>query len=265
VTAQAGGFSQAFTLTVIPSGPTLTATSFYNGADFQRGSISPCSIATIIAPGIAPTLQGTVSAGMLGPLPYLMATDAVTVNGSQAPIYNVSNANNQQQITIQIPCSVTPGTANVTVNVGGGTATVSVPVNPASPGIFGTPQTNGTYLPVLERPDGSFVTAQNPARRGETLIAFVTGLGATTPSVATNSVAIPGSTTTPQGTIIVGFAANGIPFTSAVMSPDLIGVFEVAFQIPTNAPTGNDGFSIGLLPVGSGTVYYSVLGTFPVQ
>ncbi len=201
---------------------------------------------------------------MLGPLPYLMAGDSVTINGAQAPIYNVSNVSNQQQITIQIPCSVTPGQANVTVNVSGGTASIIVPINPASPGIFGT-ATNGTLLPVLVRPDGSFVSAQNPARRGETLIAFATGLGATTPSVTTNSLPIPGSTTNPQGTVIVGFAGGGIPFISAVMSPDLIGVFEVAFQVPGNAPTGNVSFSLGILPQGSNTVYNSALGTFPVQ
>ena len=265
VTASAGNFSQTFTLTVIPAGPTMTANSFYNGADFQRGSISPCSIATIIAPGIAPTIQGAIEGSMLGPLPYTLGSDTVTINGAQAPIFNIANTNNQQQITFQVPCSLTPGSATVTVNVGGGTASVAVPLNPASPGIFGVQQSNGSFLPVLERPDGSFVSAQNPARAGETVIAFVTGLGPTTPAVATNSLPIPGSAATVQGTVIVGFAGGGIPFTSAQASPDLIGVYEVSFQVPSTGPTGNQSFSIGLLPAGSSTVYYSALGTFPVQ
>jgi len=41
----------------VPPAPTLTAGNFYNGADFKAGSISPCSIATIIAPGLAPGIQ----------------------------------------------------------------------------------------------------------------------------------------------------------------------------------------------------------------
>ena len=49
VTATSGSYSTTFSLTVIPAGPTLTTNSFYNGADFQLGSISPCGIATIIA------------------------------------------------------------------------------------------------------------------------------------------------------------------------------------------------------------------------
>src|SRR5207245_10444367 len=54
VTASTGAFPQTFTLTVIPAGPSLAAGSILNGADFQRNAISPCSIATLVAPGLAP-------------------------------------------------------------------------------------------------------------------------------------------------------------------------------------------------------------------
>ena len=71
--------------------------SFYNGADFKAGSISPCSIATIIAPGLAPGIQGVVTPGSLfGPLPYLLASDAVSFNGTAAPIFNVANVSGQR-------------------------------------------------------------------------------------------------------------------------------------------------------------------------
>src|SRR5207247_5197044 len=39
VTASTGAFSQSFTLTVIPPGPSLSGGSILNGADFQRNSI----------------------------------------------------------------------------------------------------------------------------------------------------------------------------------------------------------------------------------
>jgi uncharacterized protein (TIGR03437 family) len=151
------------------------------------------------------------------------------------------------------------------VSVNGSSATVNVPVLPASPGLFTTPVSSTTSLPVLERPDGTFVSATNPGRRGETLIAYVTGLGPTTPAVATNSVPVPGSNPTVQGTVIVGISANGVGLISATLSQDIVGVYLVAFQVPSSVPSGNVGFSIGLLPQGSSTVYYSTLGTFPVQ
>lgn len=266
VTATAGGFSQTFNLTVIQQGPTLTSSSFYNGADFQPGSISPCGIATIIAPGVASAIQGAVAFDGVGALPYLLASDAVTVGGAQAPLYNVANVNGQQQVTFQVPCSVTPGTNAVTVSVGGGNTPVSVTILPASPGLFSTQVSSTTSIPVLERPDGSFVSPTNPGRRGETLIAYVTGLGPTTPAVATNSLPVPGSTATVQGTVIVGVNGGGATLISASLTPDIVGVYEVAFIVPSTVSSGtNTDFSIGVLPQGTSKVYYSTLGYFPVQ
>ena len=270
VRATAGNFSQTFNLTVIPQGPTLASTSFYNGADFQQGSISPCSIATIKANGLAPTIQGAVAFDGVGGLPYQLAGDTVTVGGAQAPIYNVANVGGQQQLTFQVPCSVSPGTNSVTVTVNGSSGSVNVTVLPASPGLFTTQVSSTTSVPVLERPDGTFVSPTNPGRRGETLIAYVTGLGPTTPAVATNSLPVPGSNATVQGTVTVGIAFNGSASgespISASLTQDIVGVYLVAFQVPSSVPSGtNVGFDISVLPQGSSTVYYSTLGTFPVQ
>ena len=168
VTAAAGAYTQTFSLTVIPPGPTLTTDSFYNGADFQRGALSPCSIATIIAPGIASSVQGVVVPGaIVGPLPYVLANVKVSFGNSQAPIYNVANVNGQQQVTVQVPCDVTPGNVAVTVSVAGGSGTITIPILPASPGVFLTTMSDGSGAVVAVRPDGSFVSLENPARSGE--------------------------------------------------------------------------------------------------
>ncbi len=265
VTATSGSQSATYVLTVIPTGPTITTSSFYNGADFQAGSISPCGVASIIAPGIAPALSGVATSNFIGGLPYTLAGVQVLFNGAPSPIYNVANVNGQQQVTFQVPCNVTPGSVPVTVNVGGGTANVNVTVKPASPGLFIT-GTGSSAIPVLLRPDGSFVSASNPAHRGEQLIAYVTGLGPMTPSVGTNSLPAPGSNPTVQGTVIVGIDGNGAPFVGAAASPDILGVETVTFVVPSTIPAGTATFSIGMLYPSSGsTVYYSGLGMFPVQ
>jgi hypothetical protein len=69
VTASAGTFSVIFNLTVRPPGPAFTSDSFYNAFSLERGSISPCSLATIIAGGLAPGITGTVSAPLYSGLP----------------------------------------------------------------------------------------------------------------------------------------------------------------------------------------------------
>jgi uncharacterized protein (TIGR03437 family) len=265
VTATSGTLSATFSLTVIPNGPSLTTNSFFNGADFQPGAISPCGIATIIAPGVAAAIQGTVAYDGVGALPYTLGGVQVTFSGAQAPIYNVANQNGQQQVTVQVPCSVVPGNVPVVVSVGGGTGTITIPVRPASPGLFLTQFNSTTAIPVLVRPDGSFVSPTNAAHRGETLIAYLTGMGANTPALATNSLPAPGSSPTFQGTIIIGMNGAGVPMVAATVSPDLVGVETVSFTVPAATPSGNSTFSVGIIPQGSSTAYYSSLGIFPVQ
>jgi uncharacterized protein (TIGR03437 family) len=276
VTATVTSFSQTFSLTVmppVPPGPTLTASNFFNGADFQAGSISPCSIATIIAPGVASGIQGVVTPGSLfGPLPYLLASDSVSFNGTQAPIFNVANVNGQQQITVQVPCEVVAASSvAVTVTVNGVSSTVNVPVLAASPGIFETTMSDGVLRAVAIRPDGSWVSQTNPARRGEIVRAYATGLGVTSPTVGTNASAIPGTDAVVQGALIMGVTntagqGEGVRVFNARVAPNLIGVFEIPFLVPSDAATGNNvSFSIGVIPVGSSTPIYSATAKMPIQ
>jgi uncharacterized protein (TIGR03437 family) len=155
----------------------------------------------------------------------------------------------------------------VTVNVGAGSRTVTLNVLPASPGIFQTTMSDGQRRAVLIRPDGSFVSLENPARRGENVVALVTGLGPTTPAVGTNQVAAPGTTASVTGTVVPGIdTGGGANLVSATLSPDLQGLYEVTFTIPSNTTTGsNVGFSIGVVPAGANQAYYSNLVRIPVQ
>jgi uncharacterized protein (TIGR03437 family) len=269
VVASAGGFSQTFNLVVAPPGPSITANSFMNAADFQRGALSPCSLATIVAPGLAPGLQGMISGSLFGVLPYQVAGDTVSVAGASAPIFAVglNTATNQQQLTFQVPCDVTPGSSvPVVVNAGAASTTINVPIQPASPGVFQTVMTDGVSRAVLVRPDGSFVSLTNPARRGENLVAFATGLGPATSPVGTNSVAAPQAVVSPKGTVVVGMAGRGLPLISAQLSDELLGVWLVTFTVPTDVPQGNNvTFSISVIPAGSGTPIASGGTSVPVQ
>lgn len=275
VTATAGTYSASFSLTISPPGPSLTASGFVNGADFQAGSISPCSIATIIAPGLAPGISGTVLGyNLVGFLDYTVANVSVKVGGADAPIYNVANlSSGEQQVTFQVPCTVTPGSSvPVTVAVGSGSATLNVKVLPASPGVFQEQSTVTVAgwpaplpLAVIVKRDGTLVSPTNPARVGETVIAYVTGLGPTNPPVATNSLPAFGVTSSVTGTVVVGVNNAGVPVTFAQLSQDLLGVYLVAFTVPP-LPSGSNGnlvFSIGLIPpvasvpAGFPSIYYS--------
>jgi uncharacterized protein (TIGR03437 family) len=263
VTASVGGISQVFNLAVTPAAPPITASNFVNGADQQKGSITACGLAAISVPGINPAVSGTINGPLVGLLPLTLGNTTVAFNGTDyAPIVSVS----ENGVTFQLPCDVTPGTVPVTVNLSGAIVTVNVNVLPAGPGIFSTVQTDGVSRAVIERPDGSFVSLSNPARRGENVTAFVTGLGPVSPSVGTNALPIPGTASTVNGQVIVGVNNAGTTVLASQLSPDRQGIYTITFQIPQNAPQANNvAFSIGVVPVGSSTVYYSAGSQIPIQ
>jgi len=264
VSGSSGGSTQTFNLTVVAQGLSVTAANFYNGADLQPGSLSPCGLGQLIAsnlgiPNTALTFLG---------LPAPQNNITITFNSISAPILDIgTNALGQQFVLFQVPCTLSPATGMpVVVNINGSTSNINLNVQAASPGLFRTPAAGNISIPVLVRPDGSYVSLANPARRGETEVAYVTGLGATSPSMGTSSVPVPGGPPAMVlGTVIPGMSGGGLPLVYAQLSEDLPGVYVVAFQIPSTEAQGNEVFSIGIIPAGGSTAYYSAPAIVPVQ
>lgn len=241
VTASVAGLQApaSFTLTVIPPGPVITANSFVNAASFQPG-ITPGGLATIIGTGLAPGVQGVLLANPvgIGPLASTLNNTQITFNGLTAPIYSIVNLNGQEQITVQVPYELQAGTATAVVNVGNGSSTTvqNVPVRSLQPGLFETTGPNGARYGVLQRPDGSFVSPSNPARRGEQLRMFATGLGQTSPATGTNRAGIPGQTA--ANSVIVGVNNAGVGGVSAELLAGSVGIFVVTFTVPSDTAAG---------------------------
>jgi len=125
-----------------------------------------------------------------------------------------------------------------------------------SPGIFQFTDTDGAVRAVLVRSDGSLISAANPARPGDIVRMFVTGLGQTTPNLSTNEfdplTLDSGNNWVPQvltvnAALAVGIDNGGVLIVSQMYSDDMVGVYEVDFQVPQNAPTSNSvPFAIGV-------------------
>jgi len=264
-----GSLSQTFTLTIIPPGPNLFSGSFYNAGGATRiGALSPCSLVTVIASGLAPNVQGMVfNTNAFGPWATTLASDTVTVNNVAAPIYSVGNVNTVEQLTFQVPCETAPANSvPITINVGGGAATINFPVAAASPGIFETVMSDGARRAVVVRPDGTFVSLQNPARQGEVVRVFVTGMGPVAPAIVTGALPVPGADSLVLGQVIVGVNNAGARVVTARVSPNLIGVYELAFQVPSDAPTGNDVvLSVAVNAPGDSQTRFSNGSKLPIQ
>jgi uncharacterized protein (TIGR03437 family) len=133
-----------------------------------------------------------------------LAGIGIAVNGIPAPIYWVSNtAAGGEAVAFQTPCEVSPGSAMVAVTYNGGTKSIpNVSVAALQPGIFETIIGGKRYAVLLHVSDGSYVTPDNPARRGEQLKMFATGLGPISPTTVTNRVGLGGQT--PSAIITAG-------------------------------------------------------------
>ncbi len=264
VNATVGNFTATFSVTTRLPGPSLTLGGFKNAAGLAPG-ISPGTIVSIQGPGIAPTVQGVVTSGILGQLPLSLGDVDVTFNGIQAPIYSVSKVNGLEQVNVQVPFELAPGLASVKVTVSGGSSTIdNVPVLAVSPGIFETADTSGRkYAVATKDVDGSYVSTSNPARRGDVIRVYLTGLGQVTPSTATNRAGIAGQMV--LAPIIVGVNNAGIPLGTAEYMPGVVGIYMVTFTVPVDAPSGSSiPLSFGVTAP-NGTNVYSNTSNLAIQ
>lgn len=248
VTASVGSLSTTFTLTSLNPGPTNL--SFVNGASFASrgtapGTVSPGEVLTILGNGLAPQVAGVVAAAnIVGPLPTALAGVQVTFNNIPAPIYSVSNVSDKEQVNVQVPFELQPGQpATVVVTVNGSSTTLNnVPVAALDPGIFSFTGSDGKQYGVVVRSDGSYVTPTNPAHAGDTLTAYVTGIGQATPAAKTGYTGTSGETAALP--VIIGINNAGVPVTGTSYAPGLVGIFTVDFQVPAKLAAGTYPFGL---------------------
>jgi uncharacterized protein (TIGR03437 family) len=190
-----------------------------NAASYQQ-VFAPGMIISVFGAGLAPS---TLSAASL-PLPSALAGVHATVNGVTAPLYYISST----QLNIQVPYETATGTATLTIDNNGQTASTTFAVGAAAPGIF--TDVNGTVVPF------------GNASRGDTITLFITGAGAVSPAVATG--AGPSSSATveqlPAPLLNTTVTVGGVraPLTFVGIPWALAGVVQINYTVPATAPTG---------------------------
>jgi uncharacterized protein (TIGR03437 family) len=185
-----------------------------NAAGFFA-TIAPGGIATVFGSDLA---SSTVAASGL-PLPYGIAGTSVAAGGEPAPIYFVSPS----QINFVVPPGVDASMIAITRE---GTAAASITAVAAlnSAGLFTLGNTSNA---AAIHADGTIVSAQNPAHRGETIALYGTGKGVRNPAILT-----------PEFLPIVtvgGIAAQVQYYGPAPIYP---GMDQLNITIPPDAPAG---------------------------
>jgi uncharacterized protein (TIGR03437 family) len=194
--------------------PALQAKDPVVNAASSAPGVAPASLITIFGDGLATdTTQGSQRL-----LPVALAGTTVSLNDVQLPLLYVSPS----QINAQLPLDVT-GTATLRVTTASGSSAVPLQISDTAPGIFswGVQHANGVQ-----------VSATNPARPGETLSLFMTGLGRVEGALPVG-VAPPAS---PQYRVFTPVQAQ---FTDVLVSPsfaglakDEVGVYVVQVDVP---------------------------------
>lgn len=261
VTATYGTFSATFNLNTVFPGPANVA--FLNGATFETigaapGAIAPGEILTITGDNLAPDVQGVVTPPP-GPLPTTLSGVQVLFGGVAAPLFAVVNQNGQQQINALVPFELgSVATTSVTIVNDNGSATLlNVPVQPLAPGFFVSYYNNQSYAVMIRASDGSYITPQNLAKPGDTVIAFVNGLGQGVPVIGSSS---PGSAQTVNAALSVSVNGLSTGDVSAVYQAQAYGMYLVTFQVPKNLQPGL--YPLTLSAVGPDSKTYAAPSSF---
>lgn len=197
--------------------------------------ISPGEVISLYGSGMAPA--GTVATAS-APFPNTLSGVGVTINGTPAPVYSVTPT----QINAVVPYSLDPNTtSSATVQVtNNGTLSnqVTTYLGFTSPGIFTVPP-GGLGSGAILHADYSLVSSASPAKVGETVQIYLTGLGAVSPAV--NAGAAAPSTTLSKtvyqtAVYIDSFQAT---VTYSGLAPGLGGLYQMNVTIPTGVTLGS--------------------------
>lgn len=215
--------------------PQFTAAGVTNGASFKSG-ISAGALITIFGANLSSNVHGIAAFSQV-PLPTTLAGAQVLINGSPIPLFDVININGNEQISAQAPFEIA-GQQTVDLVVKNGraqSASVQVTTAEAQPGIFLPDGVNGAFL----HTDYSLVTTANPAKPGELVLLYCTGLGAVTPPGTTGAVASSTtlSTTNITPTVSVADASADVSFHG--LAPALVGLYQINFTVPMGTPSGS--------------------------
>jgi uncharacterized protein (TIGR03437 family) len=236
--------------TVSPSAsvlPSIGANSTVNGASYVT-TIAPGAIVSILGTNLAGNSQSSSSV----PLPTNLGGTSVTFNGNAIPLFFVSGI----QIIAQAPFDLPAGAA-VTVQVQRGSnlsAAQTASVAAVSPGIFIVDQASNTGA-VLHAADFSLVGPNSPARSGESLLLYCTGLGPLRTPVNAGDIS-PGAPSLAETVNLptVTIAGLSASVTYSGLAPGQVGLYQITLQAPAGLPAGNQQLKITTGGVVSNTV-----------
>jgi uncharacterized protein (TIGR03437 family) len=234
-----GGVSGQLPLEVTV-GPTFDRLGVVGAADFRPRGIVAGSIASLFGR----RLTAAPATAQTTPLPVTLGDVSVFVNGTAAPLIYVS----PYQVNFQVPWEAV-GTVHKLQVVAAGLYSDVVAIDGAvfAPGIFTIDQLGVGQAAALI--DGTAMIAgpagrsagipSRPAKRGEVVSIYCTGLGPVSnrPATGRPSGSQPLSLTSVAASVSVGGILSDVLFSG--LAPGFVGLYQVNARIPADAPAGS--------------------------
>jgi len=233
--------------------PLYSANSVVNPVAAVAGMYAPNSFITIYGERLSYVTRAMspddLRAGML-PTVLIGTGVQVLINHIPANIYYVSPT----QVNVLVPGSLTTGPASIQlVNNGLAGPEIHIVLDPIAPAMF---QLTGNVV-LAAHLDGTVIGANAPAHRGEVVVIYATGLGATTPPAIPNR--LPESAASIARLADFEVWLNGEPVPAgrilyAGISPPYAGLFQINLRVPEDAPSDPEircGFPEGMSLPGS--------------
>jgi uncharacterized protein (TIGR03437 family) len=223
--AQVTGEVAAGTAPVLASNAALNVFNRQSGGAFAPGTIVEI-YGSNLAPGIVPASSA--------PLATTLGGTSVLIGGVAAPLFYVSPG----QINAQVPFELTPGNQyQIQVNKSGTLSTPEmVQVAAQTPAIAAL--ASGQVI-AQRYPDYSLVTEDAPARPGDHLTIYLTGLGATDQRVASGAPSPASALIHPLAAPTLTLNGNTVPVDFAGLAPGSVGLYQINFEVPEGTPGGN--------------------------
>ena len=164
--------------------PLYTPSSIVNAASFRGGPLAPNTIGTLYGRDLAFLTRSLAAEDIYnGTLPTTLLGTGVRllIKNTVAFIYFVSPT----QVNFLVPSTLTPGPADLLFSLDGryGEA-VRIQIAEFSPALF---QLDPETI-LATRPDGSVINSEKPAKPGDIVILYATGLCATRPRMAAGQI-----------------------------------------------------------------------------
>lgn len=234
--------------------PAIFPNGIVNAASYKKFSPS--------APGQITALFGenfstVASVAQTTPLPSNLSGVSAQIGGLDVPLFYSDSG----QINIQIPNELAAGNTLPLIVKAGVLASVPEPVTISSnqPGIF-TQSSSGGGLGIVTDASGKLIDTSNPARSGQVVVIFTTGLGSTIPTVPSGRGAPsdPPAQLVDGPSVLIGSLPARVLF--AGLTPNFVGLYQINVEIP--AGTAPDP-AVPLVVIQNGVTSNSV--TIPIE